>query len=131
MFTDHQEAAMQVPVTASLGEVPATVLPTRFAQTSGVVLPPLTTPSTVRQMIYIPPNSSPWRAPTAPGRLRNRDPLGPQGHAVAVVHPERPSRKADLEVLLEDVGFRLGLDHNHRGGDETRKLSPLKLLRSR
>lgn len=54
MFTDHQEAAMQVPVTASLGEVPATVLPTRFAQTSGVVLPPLTTPSTVRQMIFIP-----------------------------------------------------------------------------
>ncbi len=54
MSTDHQEATRQAPVTASLDEVSATVLPTRFAQTSGDILPTSAAPSTVGQITVIP-----------------------------------------------------------------------------
>jgi hypothetical protein len=54
IFMDHQPSTRQAPVTASPGEVSATVLPTRFAETSAAVLPTLTAPSTVRQMTYVP-----------------------------------------------------------------------------
>lgn len=54
MFRAHQQIAEQNPATAGTGSMTATVLPTRFAQTSGEIVPTVTVQSTVSQMIYTP-----------------------------------------------------------------------------
>lgn len=53
MFSEHQQTVEQNPTTAGTSST-ATVLPTRFAQTSGEIVPTVTEQSTVRQMIYTP-----------------------------------------------------------------------------
>lgn len=54
MFTEPQQSAEQSPATPSMSDASETVLPTRFARTSGAVLPSSTVPSTARQMTYVP-----------------------------------------------------------------------------
>lgn len=54
MFSEHQQTVEQNPTTAGTSSMTATVLPTRFAQTSGEIVPTVTEQSTVRQMIYTP-----------------------------------------------------------------------------
>jgi len=54
MFSEHQQAVEQNPSTAGTSSMSATVLPTRFAQTSGEIVPTVTAQSTVCQMIYTP-----------------------------------------------------------------------------
>jgi len=49
-----QKVMQQTPVSTGTGDVTATVLPTRFAQTSGEIVPTVTEQSTVSQMIYTP-----------------------------------------------------------------------------
>jgi hypothetical protein len=54
MFSEHQQTMEQNPATAGTSSMTATVLPTRFAQTSGEIVPTITVQSTVSQMIYTP-----------------------------------------------------------------------------
>jgi hypothetical protein len=54
MFTEHQQLIQQMPISTGTSEVTTTVLPSRFAQTSGEIVPTLTEQSTASQMIYTP-----------------------------------------------------------------------------
>jgi hypothetical protein len=54
MFNEHQQTVEQNPTIAGTSSMTATALPTRFAQTSGEIVPTITEPSTVSQMIYTP-----------------------------------------------------------------------------
>ena len=53
MFT-QQHVTQQMPISTGTGDVTEAVLPTRFAQTSGEIVPTETQQSTVKQMIYTP-----------------------------------------------------------------------------
>jgi hypothetical protein len=54
MFRAHQQTAEQNPATTGTGSMTAAVLPMRFAQTSGEIVPTVTEQATVSQMIYTP-----------------------------------------------------------------------------
>ena len=54
MMDTEQQTLEQAPVAAPMRDVTGTVLPIRFAQTSGAIVPTVTEQSTVRQMIYTP-----------------------------------------------------------------------------
>jgi hypothetical protein len=53
MFTEQQQATQQMPVSGTAGDS-STVLPIRFAQTSGAIVPTMTEQATTQQMIYTP-----------------------------------------------------------------------------
>jgi hypothetical protein len=54
MTNDRQQATPQQPVSAPVGDVTVVVLPIRFAQTSGVIVPTETEQATTSQWIATP-----------------------------------------------------------------------------